>query len=393
MPKGKIFISYRRDSGAAAARLVREALCRRRLPVFMDVEDMRSGQYSEILGSQVRACSDFILVLTRGSLERCLQEGDWVTREVAEALRFRKNIVPVSFEEVQWPEYLPPEMAELRNFQVCKLSNEYFTASTERLIECLQTKPPPVRPFVIAAGIVALFVALVALAFATGIFRGHRGKPLGEPPPANPQPGPFAQQVFTQPVILHGPAGRTDAVELHEAELQLWMGKRLVGSTLVETNGHALFGLLATNRGQTVSARLIADKDPWDLKGHTGHAVPLELTGDTNWLELEHKDFTLRGSVKDAANDQPLQGAWVAVERIGTNTDSTGLFRLPMPGARWRPELQLLATNAGYTPTNISIQDPFQQVQVRLREPDFTQTFRFVGPIGTNETSALSGGG
>ncbi|MGA2863295.1 MAG: TIR domain-containing protein [Verrucomicrobiota bacterium] len=390
MPKGKIFISYRRDSGAAAARLVREALCRRRLRVFMDVEDLRSGHYSEILASQVRACSDFILVLTRGSLERCLQEGDWVTREVAEALKFRKNIVPVSFEEVQWPEYLPPEMAELRNFQVCKLSNEYFAASTARLIECLHTRPPAARPFVIAAGIVALFAALVALAFATGIFRGHRGKPPGEPNPTNRPPGPSTPQVFTQPVILHGPAGRTDEVELREAELQLWMGKRLLGSEPVETNGHALFGFsLATYRGQTVSARLIAEKDQWDLKGHT---VALRLTGDTNWLELEHKDFTLRGSVKDAANDQPLQGAWVSVERIGTNTDSTGLFRLPMPGARWRPELQLLATNAGYIPTNLSIQDPFPQVQVRLREPDFSQTFRFVGPNGTNEASALSGG-
>jgi tetratricopeptide (TPR) repeat protein len=163
-----------------------------------------------------------------------------------------------------------------------------------------------------------------------------------------------------------------------------------LGSTPVETKGHALIEfLLATNRGQTVSARLSAEKDQWDLKGHT---VALQLTGDTNWLELEHKDFTLRGSVKDAANDQPLQGAWVSVERLGTNTDSTGLFRLPMPGARWRPELQLLATNAGYIPTNLSIQDPFQQVQVRLREPDFSQTFRFVGPNGTNETGALAGG-
>ena len=97
MPKGKIFISYRRDSGAAAARLLREALCSRRFPVFMDVEDLRAGQYRDILSSQVEACSDFILVLTPGSLEKCLQEGDWVAREVAEALRLKKEHCPRQF--------------------------------------------------------------------------------------------------------------------------------------------------------------------------------------------------------------------------------------------------------------------------------------------------------
>ena len=113
--RGKVFISYRRDTGAELARNIRDALRRRRFGVFMDVEDLRSGPFNTALFEQIEAATDVVVALTPGSLDRCFDNSnDWLRLELGHALKHQKNVVPVLHRGFQWPDRsLPDDIAAL----------------------------------------------------------------------------------------------------------------------------------------------------------------------------------------------------------------------------------------------------------------------------------------
>ena len=76
--KYDIFLSYRRDGGESTARILRDQLTQRGYRVFLDVEALASGAFDAGLFSVIDECTDFLLILSPGSLERCAQEDDWV---------------------------------------------------------------------------------------------------------------------------------------------------------------------------------------------------------------------------------------------------------------------------------------------------------------------------
>ncbi len=346
----------------------------------MDVEDLRAGQYRDILSSQVRDCSDFILVLTPGSLERCLQEGDWVAREVAEALKLKKNIVPVSFEHVNWPVDLPPEMAELRDFQVCKLSNEYFAPSVARLIEYLKTKPRSVaKPALAALSAIALLGMAVGLALWTRW-------PLRHPRGTRPPPPASLAVPFSQLFVLHGPKGTNDVVELADAELELQTSQGR-NALPIGPGGRVNFEFARADVSNQPATLALKAKG-WDLKWVR---EPLTLSGDRPlWLEVEHKRFALHGTVKDKDNNQPLPGLRVALEGLGTNTDSGGAFHLDVPGSMWRPTLELGMTNPGWIDQTFPVQDIEKPLPILCEHSPFTLVVHLRGPGGAKGISTLA---
>ena len=90
-----VFISYRRDGGDMTAMYFYQALKERGYNVFYDLEVLRAGKFNEALLSSIDSCKDFVLILSPGALDRCNDENDWVRKEIAEALRTKKNIIPV----------------------------------------------------------------------------------------------------------------------------------------------------------------------------------------------------------------------------------------------------------------------------------------------------------
>ena len=95
MKKGyDIFISYRRDGGESTAKILRDKLTELGYSVFFDVESLRSGDFNTKLYSVIEECSDFLLVLSPGALDRCRNEDDWVRLEIEHALEEGKNVVP-----------------------------------------------------------------------------------------------------------------------------------------------------------------------------------------------------------------------------------------------------------------------------------------------------------
>ncbi|MBO7290489.1 MAG: TIR domain-containing protein [Bacteroidaceae bacterium] len=131
--KYDIFISYRRSS-YDTANLIATRLKSAGYTVFFDMETLRSGMFNEQLFNVIGTCTDFLLVLPPGALDRCVNEDDWVRLEVLHAMKSKKNIIPVMLNGFQWPETMPQGLEELCYYNALTASSvEYFDLSMERL--------------------------------------------------------------------------------------------------------------------------------------------------------------------------------------------------------------------------------------------------------------------
>ena len=114
-----VFISYRRVGGFETARILYDHLCDRGYSVFFDIETLRNGRFNTALYGKIEECTDFLVVLSPGSLDHCADEDDWLRFEIAHALRKEKNIVPVMTRgfEMPGPRSLPEDMPFLRRYK------------------------------------------------------------------------------------------------------------------------------------------------------------------------------------------------------------------------------------------------------------------------------------
>ena len=97
-----VFISYRRDGGEILGRLLFELL-KDNYNVFFDHESLSSGRFDTKLLDIISECNDVIVILSKGCLERCRNEGDWFMSEIRCALENNKNIVLLMTEDFEVP--------------------------------------------------------------------------------------------------------------------------------------------------------------------------------------------------------------------------------------------------------------------------------------------------
>ena len=168
--KCDIFISYRRDGGDISAMHIYEALKDRGYDVFYDIEMLRAGKFNEALLDSIQSCKDFVLILSPHALDRCSDENDWVRREIAEALKAKKNIVPVIMRGFSFPENLPDDIDEVRYRNGLTSTTEYFSESIDRLCDrYLVTKPPARWKRNGRSPLIPVIIALTALVIVLGI--------------------------------------------------------------------------------------------------------------------------------------------------------------------------------------------------------------------------------
>lgn len=132
-----IFISYRRDGGYVMARLLYDRFKQMGLHPFFDLEELKSGQFDTKLYRHIEESSNFVLVLPANSLDRCVNEDDWLRLEIEHAIAHNKNIIPIMMSDFCWPESLPQSLATLPNYNGVRSSREYFDAAIDRLISML----------------------------------------------------------------------------------------------------------------------------------------------------------------------------------------------------------------------------------------------------------------
>jgi formylglycine-generating enzyme required for sulfatase activity len=137
MEQNTVFISYRRAISKHLARSIYMDLRSNGWDTFLDVNTIDSGDFDRIILNQIAARAHFILLISPGSLERCANAGDWVLREIQEAVRLERNIVPVVEEGADFSRevgYLPANLqAIIVKKNALPLTHFYFDYGVEIL--------------------------------------------------------------------------------------------------------------------------------------------------------------------------------------------------------------------------------------------------------------------
>jgi hypothetical protein len=69
--KYDVFISYRREGGYDAARLIYDRLKMDKYRVHFDLDTLRNGDFDEALYQRIDECKDFVIILNKGVFDRC----------------------------------------------------------------------------------------------------------------------------------------------------------------------------------------------------------------------------------------------------------------------------------------------------------------------------------
>jgi len=139
-PRYDVFISYRRETGAAEARLLRSELTKRGVSVFLDVADLRKGFFDEALLRYIAETPSFLVVLTPHALDRCSDPDDWLRREIREAVQSGKDIIPVLMPGFTFPREMPDDIRAAARHQGLSYSHEYFDDMLDRIIEHVEAE-------------------------------------------------------------------------------------------------------------------------------------------------------------------------------------------------------------------------------------------------------------
>src|ERR1700681_2889267 len=138
-----VFISYRRDGGAAEARLLQSKLNERKIRTFLDVTELGRGYFDDALLKHIEQTPNFLVILSPHSLSRGEHEEDWLRREIAHALATERNVVPLMMPGFEWPPKLPKDLRNLRRHQGLDYSHLYFEAMLQKLVATLDLTASP----------------------------------------------------------------------------------------------------------------------------------------------------------------------------------------------------------------------------------------------------------
>ena len=131
-----IFISYRRATGKNFARIIKPELEKRGFRVFLDFDELKDGVFDKRIMDAIRDSPVFLMILSKGALDRCINENDWVRAEILYASEQDRHIVPVevdkSFREI--PEELPEDVKAVLG------AHQFSQVDTESLLEVSMEK-------------------------------------------------------------------------------------------------------------------------------------------------------------------------------------------------------------------------------------------------------------
>ena len=132
-----VFISYRRKD-VSWALAVYQYLTSQKYDVFFDFTSIPSGDFEQIIVSNIRARAHFILILTPSALDRCSEPGDWLRREIETAIDEKRNIIPVFFDGFNFglpsvAEKMTGKISDIQRYNGLDIPQGYFMEAMTRL--------------------------------------------------------------------------------------------------------------------------------------------------------------------------------------------------------------------------------------------------------------------
>jgi len=134
-----VFISYRRKD-ISWALAVYQYLTTQKYDVFFDFSSLSSGDFEQVIISNIKARAHFLLILTPTALDRCDEPGDWLRREIETAVDEQRNIIPLfldgfSFGLPSVAEKLTGKIGAIKRYNGLDIPSGYFLEAMERLSE------------------------------------------------------------------------------------------------------------------------------------------------------------------------------------------------------------------------------------------------------------------
>lgn len=120
------------------AQLLHDRLQDKGYNCFFDLDELNSGKFDKKIIDAIADAPNFILVLSQGALDRCVNEEDWVRKEILMAVELGKNIIPVMYDGFEWPSRsadLPHAIKELEYLNCVIGSREYLQAMIDKIID------------------------------------------------------------------------------------------------------------------------------------------------------------------------------------------------------------------------------------------------------------------
>jgi formylglycine-generating enzyme required for sulfatase activity len=132
-----VFISYRRKD-ISWALAVYQDLTHQGYDVFFDYTSIPSGDFEQIIISNIKARAHFVLILTPTALDRCNKPGDWLRREIETAINEKRNIIPLFFNgfkfgSVSVSKQLTGKLKNVSRYNGMNVHQDYFREAMERL--------------------------------------------------------------------------------------------------------------------------------------------------------------------------------------------------------------------------------------------------------------------
>jgi len=136
-PEKTVFISYRRKD-ISWALAVYQYLTSQKYDVFFDYTSIPSGDFEQIIVSNIKARAHFVLILTPTSLDRCNEPGDWLRREIETAIDEKRNIIPLFFDGFNFglpsiSKKLTGKLGTIQRYNGLDIPSGYFVEAMERL--------------------------------------------------------------------------------------------------------------------------------------------------------------------------------------------------------------------------------------------------------------------
>jgi len=142
------FISYRRETGSDLASLLKIQLENNyHKQIFLDIKELQVGRFDEALLRYIGDTPNFILILSKGSLDRCEDKSDWLKREIIHALKTDRNIIPLLIEGFTFPSddkwaLLPPEMRVLSSLNGITYSHIHQDSAIRQIALYMKSEIP-----------------------------------------------------------------------------------------------------------------------------------------------------------------------------------------------------------------------------------------------------------
>jgi hypothetical protein len=143
MPPYDVFISYRRKTWPFTHRLAEHIQQVTGWEVFVDLTGVDESRFEDSILKHLRTARCFLLVVSPETFDpdRIHQDGDWVRREIREALVTDRQIVLAMVEGLAPPppDDLPEDIRDICERQGIKFYPDYFDEGIKKLTDFIST--------------------------------------------------------------------------------------------------------------------------------------------------------------------------------------------------------------------------------------------------------------